>query len=122
MGERKQSALRRGILRWRYIVLAAAIIAIGFGFSMRDIRQDMAAVEEADQQISQELIIAQEEYNQLSAQLEQVGSQSYIENVARQYYSFLRQDEVRFEIRNAEALSGYTYEEMQILQQERKPD
>ena len=117
---RQSGAWQRGVLRWRYLVAALLVLCLGFFLVMRGIRADRVKVEEDYAQASRELVLTEEKYNALYAELQQVGSSSYIENIARQNYSFLRPDEKRFEIRNPENLNGYTYEEMQILQEERK--
>ena len=113
-------AWQRGVLRWRYLVIALLVMLLAFTFAMRGIHRDKAAILDQQAQVNRELILAQEAYNALTSELQQVGSSSYIENVARQYYAFLKPGELRFEISNPEDLNGYTYEEMQILQQERK--
>ena len=117
---RQTGAWQRGVLRWRYLVIALLVILLAFTFAMHGIRKDRAVMLDQQTQTSKELILAQEAYNALYAELQQVGSSSYIENVARQYYAFLKPGELRFEISNPDDLNGYTYEEMQILQQERK--
>ena len=114
------SAWQRGILRWRYLVVMLFIFCMVFFFVMRGVNADRVAMEAERTQVSRELVLTQDQYNSLSAELAQVGSSSYIENVARQNYAFLWEDEKRFEITNPEDLNGYTYEEMQILQEERK--
>ena len=116
----QSSAWQRGILRWRYLVVMLALLCGAFFFVMRGISHDRAAMDDAYAQASRELMLTQDDYNALSAELAQVGSSSYIENVARQNFAFLWEDEKRFEITNPENLNGYTYEEMQILQEERK--
>lgn len=117
---RQASAWQRGVLRWRYLIIALFIVLLTFTLAMRGISRDRAAILDLQMQTSRELILAQEAYNALAAELQQVGSSSYIENVARQHYAFLKPGELRFEISNPEDLNGYTYEEMQILQKERK--
>lgn len=117
---RQNSAWQQGVLRWRYLVIALLVILLAFTLAMRGIQRDKAAIVDQQTQASRELILAQDAYNALTVELQQVGSSSYIENVARQYYSFLKPGELRFEISNPEDLNGYTYEEIQILQQERK--
>ena len=117
---RQSGAWQRGVLRWRYLVIALLIILLLFSLAMHSIRQDRAAMLDRQTQASRELILAQDAYNALTVELQQVGSSSYIENVARQYYSFLKPGELRFEISNPENLYGYTDEEMKILQQEIK--
>ena len=114
------SAWQRGILRWRYLFVMLFLLCLAFFLVMRGVNSDRAGMEDARAQASRELVLTQDEYNALSAELAQVGSSSYIENVARQYYSFLKPGELRFEISNPEDLNGYTDEEMKILQQERR--
>ena len=117
----KQSgAWHRGVLRWRYLVIALLVILIAFFWVMRGMRQEMDQTRDAYAQVSKELVLAKSDYDALYAKLQQVGSSSYIENVARQYYSFLKPGELRFEISNPEDLNGYTEDEIRILQQERK--
>ena len=55
---------------------------------------------------------------ELTTELAQVGSSSYIESRARTDYAFLKPGEIRFEVVNPDALEGYTEEEMKILMQE----
>lgn len=118
---RQSGAWQRGVLRWRYLFAALLILFLGFFLVMRGIQRDRMTVDEAYEQATRAQMLTEEKYNALYAELQQVGSSSYIENIARQNYSFLRPEEKRFEIRNPEDLNGYTYEEMQILQEERKP-
>ena len=117
---RQSSAWRRGVLRWRYLVIALLVILFLFSLAMHNIQQEKAAVIDQQTQISRELALTQEKYDALKAKSLQVGSSSYIESVARQYYSFLKPGELRFEISNPDDLYGYTEEEMKILQQEIK--
>ena len=117
---RQDSAWQRGILRWRYLVVGLLLMLLVFGLVMSGIQRDRADAEEARLQANQVLSQAQLRYDALNAELRQVGSSSYIENIARQYYSFLKKGELRFEITNSDALNAYTYEEMQIYQEEHK--
>ena len=116
----RSGAWQRGVLRWRYLVVALLILFTAFFLVMRGIRADREKIDQALDQVSREQVLTEEKYNALYAELQQVGSSSYIENIARKNYSFLRPKEKRFEITNPEDLNGYTYEEMQILQEERK--
>lgn len=116
----QNTAWQRGILRWRYLVIALLVLSLAFVLVMRGVRKDRATILEAQSQSSRELLLTQENYDALTVRLAQVGSSGYIENIARQNYSFVRKNEKRFEITNPEFLDGYTYEELQILQEERK--
>ena len=117
---RQSGAWQRGVLRWRYLVIALLVILLLFSLAMNSLRRDRVAVMDQQTQVSRELILAQDQYNALTLELQQVGSSSYIESVARQYYSFLKPGELRFEISTPDDLYGYTEEEMKILQQEIK--
>ena len=55
---------------------------------------------------------------ELTTELAQVGSSSYIESRARTDYAFLKPGEIRFEVVNPDALEGYTENELKILMQE----
>ena len=117
---RRESAWQRGVLRWRYLMIALLLMLLIFGIVMSGVQRDRAATEDDRLQASRELTLIQNQYDALSAELQQVGSSSYIENVARQNYSFLKRGELRFEVSNPEALNAYTYEEMLIYQEEHK--
>ncbi len=118
---RHSEAWERGVLRWRVLIPALLVMALLFWWIMRGVTRDRLTAGDYQAQAEHELLLAQEEYDALCAELKQVGSSSYIENVARKDFSFLKKGELRFEITNPEDLSGYTYEEIAILQQERKP-
>lgn len=118
----QRSAWERGILRWRYLVIALVILLLAFGLIMRGVLRDKAVAQDSYDQVSQELNQAEAKLSKLNDRLATVGTDGHIENVARQSYSFLRKEEQRFEITNPEFLDGYTYEEMRILLEERNYD
>jgi hypothetical protein len=60
----------------------------------------------------------EEEYKRLTNQLGEVGTDEYILSSAVKDYSYVRQDAIRFEFTNPEALYAYTEEELQILMDE----
>lgn len=111
---------KRGVLGWPIILAALILMGIGFTVAMRNIRVDLADAQARQTEVSRELIMSQDEYRDLSAQLLLVGSDSYIENMARQHYDFLKPGELRFEISNPELLNNYTEEELHILTEERQ--
>jgi len=60
----------------------------------------------------------QEENKELDNQLQVVGTDGYIVSSAMQNYDYVRQDAIRFEFTNPEALDAYSEEEMQIYMDE----
>ena len=117
----KQSgAWQRGVLRWRYLIAALAVMVLVFALVMRGVMSDREEVLARQAAADCDLTLAQERYDALTVRLQQIGSSGYIENIARQNFAFLKDGELRFEVTNPEDLNGYTYEEMKILQQERR--
>lgn len=108
----------RLIVRWPLVIAVLLVLAVAFGVCVASSRQELAAMEQAAQQASQQLMLTQEKITELKLQLRQVGSSSFIENAARKYYSYQLADELRFEITNPEYLKGYTREEMQLRMEE----
>ncbi len=60
----------------------------------------------------------EEENKDLSNRLDVVGTEAYIMSSAVKDYAYVRQDAIRFEFTNPEALYAYTDEELQILMDE----
>ncbi len=104
----------RFVIRWPVIIVAAVLLAVGFGAVVVSGEKQLDALEKQAVESHQELILAQETITMLNLELKQVGSNSYIENAARKYYSYLKPGELRFEISNPDCLKGYTEQEMQL--------
>ena len=119
MSERN-SAWQRGVLRWRYLIAVLLVLLLAFGLVMHGVLRDKADAQEKRDQAARARQLAEEKLADLNDRLAIVGSEGHIENLARQSYSFLREDEQLFEITNPEDLDGYTYEEMRILLEEER--
>ena len=108
----------RVVIRWRamalFCVLIVAVFAVGFWSNARDMRR----AQEQETALQQTLTRLQNDLLELTGQLLQVGTSSYIESRAREDYAFLKPGELRFEVINPEVLEGYTREELQILMDE----
>ncbi len=71
----------------------------------------------AEQENAMRIALArlQEEEKDLKNQLSIVGTEDYIVSSARENYSYVSRDDIRFEFSNPEALYSYTEEELRIL-------
>ena len=108
----------RVIIRWQALALVCAVIIGAFVWAFAVNRRDLQDTETREAMLQRSLSRLQQEQLNLTAELKQIGSTSYIENRARTDYAFLKPGELRFEVVNAEALEAYTAEEMQILMEE----
>ena len=81
-------------------------------------QDDVAAAQAQEASLQAAFARLQKSQLELTTELAQVGSSSYIESRARTDYAFLKPGEIRFEVVNPDALEGYTEEEMKILMQE----
>ena len=105
----------RIVIRWRAMAVVCAVLVAAFGWRNQ---QDLAAAQAQEASLQATFARLQKSQLELTTELAQVGSSSYIESRARTDYAFLKPGEIRFEVVNPDALEGYTEEEMKILMQE----
>lgn len=110
--------MERVVIRWRAMVLICAVVLIGFAWAFWGNYQDVRAAEARQAALQQSITRLQAEQNNLTRELEQVGSVGYLENRAREDYAFIKPGELRFEVINPDDLKGYTKEELQIVMDE----
>ena len=108
----------RRVISWKAMVLFCVLIVAAFGFVFHSNAVDMQTAQEQEAALQQTLTRLQNDQLELTGQIRQVGTSSYIETRAREDYAFLKPGELRFEIVNPEVLEGYTREELQILMDE----
>ena len=65
--------------------------------------------------LRQELARLQDEQKDLDTQLNLVGTDDYIISSARDQYSYVNREDIRFQYTNPDALYGYSEEEIRIL-------
>lgn len=104
----------RFVIRWPVVIAAAVALVVAFGVVVISGERELGALQQQAVSSHQDLILAQETITALNLELKQVGSNSYVENAARKYYSYLKPGELRFEISNPDCLKGYTEQEMQL--------
>ena len=108
----------RLVVRWEAMAVFCVLIVAVFGFVFHANSVDMKTARQQEAALQQTLNRLQNDQLELTGQIKQVGTNSYIETRAREDYAFLKPGELRFEIINPEVLEGYTKEELQILMDE----
>ena len=97
-----------------FIVILALILAVFLCLHLI-MRGDLSRKAEQEAALRQALSELQSEEKDLRNQLEIVGTEDYIVSSARENYSYLNKDDIRFEFSNPEALYTYTEQELRIL-------
>lgn len=110
--------MNQKVIRWPALALAGMVILGLFLWAFWRNGQDLEAEQSRQAALQRTLTTLQNNQVDLTAQLAQIGTNSYIEYRAREDYAFLKPGELRFEIVNEDCLENYTEEEMNILMQE----
>ena len=97
-----------------FLVILSVILAIFLCLHLI-MKGDLSRKAEEEEALQLALAQLKEEEKDLRNQLSIVGTDSYIVSSARENYSFLKKDEIRFEFSNPEALYTYSEEELRIL-------
>ena len=111
-------ARRGGYISWRWMVLGAASIVAVFIVALAAVRSDLHQLRAQESSLVLQLQLLETDYESLAEELERVGTDSYIENAARENYGFIMDGEIIFAFQNPEKLQGYTEEEYRIIQEE----
>ncbi|MBQ8556819.1 MAG: septum formation initiator family protein [Clostridia bacterium] len=109
----------RKIISWRLLALMLAVLLVIFGVMMHMSQKELASLRAQDAALQMQLSSMEMTYSDLKAELRWVGSDSYVENEAREKYDFIKEGELCFEVTNPQALDGYTQEEWQIILDEK---
>ena len=97
-----------------FIVILALILAVFLCLHLI-MKGDLSRKAEQEAALQEALAALQEEEKDLRTQLEIVGTEDFILSSAKENYSFINRDDIRFEFTNPEALYTYTEEELRIL-------
>ncbi len=97
-----------------FALLMALILLIFLGLHLA-LKGDLSRKAEQEKTLRVTLARLEEENKDLKNQLSVVGTEDYIVTSARENYSFVNRDDIRFEYSNPEALYAYTEEELRIL-------
>lgn len=97
-----------------FIVIMALILAVFLCLHLI-MKGDLSRKAEQEAALQEAMAALQEEQKDLRNQLEVVGTEDFILSSAKENYSFINRDDIRFEFTNPEALYAYTEEELRIL-------
>lgn len=108
----------RRYISWGGMALGAVLLLALFGVSMHWVRSDIRKLEAQDTTLQLSVNVMEMDYADLQLNLQRVGSDGYVENIARNDLDFIRQGEIVFAFENPDLLKGYTEEEYQIIMDE----
>lgn len=97
-----------------FIVILALILAVFLCLHLL-MKGDLSRKAEQEAALQEALAALQNEEKDLRNQLEIVGTDDFVISSARENYSFVSRNDIRFEFSNPEALYTYTEEELRIL-------
>ena len=97
-----------------FAVILALVLALFLALHLT-MKGDLRRKAEQENALKLTLTRLQEEEKDLKNQLSIVGTEDYIVTSARENYSFVNADDIRFQYSNPEVLYMYTAEELRIL-------
>lgn len=105
-------------IRWFWIVIALGVMIVLFGAGLSGNRKMKEQFAEEELSLKLQLSASQKAEAELRLRLQNVGTSGQVDTDARAQ-SFVKPDEMRFEIMDAELLDNYTEAEWKILMEER---
>lgn len=108
----------RRYISWGGMALGAVLLLVIFAISMHWVRSDIKRLEAQDTTLQLTVNLMELNNADLKLDLERVGSDGYVENIARNEFDYIRQGEIVFVFEDPELLKGYTEEEYQIIMDE----
>ncbi len=108
----------RRYIPWGGMALGVVLLLVLFGVSMHWVRSDIKRLEAQDTTLQLKVNLMEMNYADLQLELQRVGSEGYVENIARDEFDYIRQGEIVFAFEDPKLLEGYTVEEYQIIMNE----
>ena len=106
--------MRKSMTIKGFIVIMTLILAVFLCLHLL-MKGDLTRKAEQESVLRQALAKLQEEEKDLKNQLSIVGTEDYIVSSARENYSYVGREDIRFQYSNPEALYTYTEEELRTL-------
>ena len=97
-----------------FLIILALVLAVFLCLHLI-MKGDLSRKAEQERALQIALSKLQEEEKDLQNQLDIVETEDYIVSSARENYSYINRDDIRFEFSNPEALYTYTEDELRIL-------
>ena len=108
----------RRYISWYGMALGAVLLLILFGVSLHLVHSDIDQLEARDAALQLQVNLMEMDYADLQLELQRVGSEGYVENIARDEFDYIREGEIVFAFEDPDVLKGYTAEEYQIIMDE----
>lgn len=113
--DRKRDQWKRNSINWpAFFLIIVMAIALGIGGLILN-STDLASAIRARSDLQVTLSKTEAERNALKKQFDAVGTKPYVESRARSEDHYLRENEIRFRVKDPEKLDNYTDEEWDIL-------
>ncbi len=109
----------RKVISWRGMAFIAVAMLAVFAVLMWTNRSKLTALRAQEEALAATLVNMEMDYNDLRDELERVGSDGYVENVAREEYEYIKEGELCFAFTNPKKLQDYTEEEWQVIMEEK---
>ena len=100
-------ARRGGYIGWRWMTLGAAAIVAVFIVALAAVRADLHELQVQEATLSLQMQLLEADYESLADELTRVGTDSYVENAARENYGFIRNGEIVFSLPIGELREKY---------------
>ena len=113
--KKRGTTLKTMQFSWPMVFIMLALILGAFVGGMKLNQQDGRRLRERESTLQYNLSRRETSMLELQQELDNVGSNAYIETRARAEYHYLKPGELRFEVVNADQLDSYTEEEWQIV-------
>ena len=113
---------RTQTITWLAFLVITGVICLAFVAGLLWNSRDLKNANNTYSQLQYTLSVNEKTRLSLEDELKSVGSKPYIESRARSELLYLRPDEIRFEVENAELLDNYTPQEWNILMEQKALD
>lgn len=110
--------MERKVIRWKPLLLLLAVLLVIFYVIMAQSRQRLEELSTQSNQLQQTYALLDQENKELNKTLKYVATDTYVEEIARSEFGYLRDGEIRFRFSSIDVLRGYTAQEYQLLTEE----
>ena len=108
----------RRYISWGGMALGTVLLLVLFGVSMHWVRDEIKQLQVQDNTLQLKVNTMEMDYADLLLNLQRVGSDGYVENIARNVLYYIREGEIVFAFEDPDSLKGYTEAEYQIIMDE----
>ena len=105
-------------ISWRSMVLGIVVLLLLFCTALYWIQNDIGHLQAEDAALQLKVNMVEADYEALQLELSRVGSDGYVENIAREDFGFIKDGEILFAFDDPKKLKNYTEEEYQIIMDE----